>query len=298
MTADDLRQASLPTSGYGYSATRLDDLGAAEYTLVSIVCDVSGSIGAFQDELERAARAARSLDLRLDCLDATLLTITAVGGALAACCHGDGVVALGRQDGWIKVYAVSYVASYHGYPSYRLDASRRDQWETQPGNEKRVTRWIENAPQLFEGAALQSLLGAWYASLLTGPGRCHQVRLAELDSAQVLDAKFQGGVLMVTVARTGRCEKLIFCFDSDYGSYRCPRRPRHRRDGANFVVLAHGVYLHLNDRDELEVFPARMGVEGLKVIADPALAGDCLLLRDGPRALVARGGALSGFAMR
>jgi len=62
--------------------------------------------------------------------------------------------------------------------------------------------------------------------------------------------------------------------------------------------LSHGLCLHLNDKDELEVFPARTGAAGLKVIADPALAGDCLLLRDGPRALVARGGALSGFAMR
>ena len=63
-------------------------------------------------------------------------------------------------------------------------------------------------------------------------------------------------------------------------------------------MLAHGVYLHLNDRDELEVFPARMGAAGMKVIADPALAGDCLLLRDGSQALVARSSALSGFAMR
>ena len=45
-------------------------------------------------------------------------------------------------------------------------------------------------------------------------------------------------------------------------------------------------------------FPVRMGVEGLKIIADPDLAGDSLLLRDGPQALMARGGALSGFAMR
>ena len=36
-----LRQVALPTNGYGYSATRLDDLGAAEYTLVSIVCDAT-----------------------------------------------------------------------------------------------------------------------------------------------------------------------------------------------------------------------------------------------------------------
>ena len=63
-------------------------------------------------------------------------------------------------------------------------------------------------------------------------------------------------------------------------------------------MLAHGVCLHLNDQDELEIFPARRDAAGMKVIADPALAGDCLLLRDGSQALVARGGALSGFAMR
>ena len=56
-TTNDLRQAALPTSGYGYSATRLDDLGAAEYTLVSIVCDASGSVGAFQGELERTLKS-------------------------------------------------------------------------------------------------------------------------------------------------------------------------------------------------------------------------------------------------
>ena len=103
---------------------------------------------------------------------------------------------------------------------------------------------------------------------------------------------------MVTVARTGRCEKLIFRFDSDYGSYDARVVPDPAAISLNFVVLAHGVCLHLNDRDELEVLPARMGAEGLKIIADPDLAGDCLLLRDGPQALMARGGALSGFAMR
>lgn len=54
---DDLHQAALPTSGYGYSATRLDDLGAAEYTLVSIVCDASGSVATFRGELEQALKS-------------------------------------------------------------------------------------------------------------------------------------------------------------------------------------------------------------------------------------------------
>ena len=157
---------------------------------------------------------------------------------------------------------------------------------------------LENATHLFEGVALQTLLGTWYASLLTGRGLCHQVRLPELDGAQVLEAKLQSTVLMVAVARAGHYEKLIFRFDADYAAYDVRVVPDVAATGLNFVTLDHGACLHLNDRDELEVFPARMGGSGLKVLADLALAGDCLLLRDGPQALFARGNVLFQFAMR
>lgn len=82
ITQDDLRQAALPTNGYGYSATKLDDLGAAEYTLVTIVCDASGSVAAFRGELEHALQSivqacqfsprADNLMLRLLSFDNTL----------------------------------------------------------------------------------------------------------------------------------------------------------------------------------------------------------------------------------
>jgi hypothetical protein len=41
-------------SHYGFSATRIDDLGAAEYTLVAIAADASGSVGAFRRRIEKA----------------------------------------------------------------------------------------------------------------------------------------------------------------------------------------------------------------------------------------------------
>jgi len=49
-----LDQVVLPNSHYGYSATRLDDLGATEYTIASIVADVSGSTSAFVFDMEAA----------------------------------------------------------------------------------------------------------------------------------------------------------------------------------------------------------------------------------------------------
>lgn len=43
---------------FNYSATRLTELGATEYTLVNIVNDVSGSVAGFKDEMEEALKEA------------------------------------------------------------------------------------------------------------------------------------------------------------------------------------------------------------------------------------------------
>jgi len=49
-----LDQVNLPNSHYGYSATRLEELGATEYTIATIVADVSGSTAAFAFDMEAA----------------------------------------------------------------------------------------------------------------------------------------------------------------------------------------------------------------------------------------------------
>lgn len=50
----ELDQVNLPNSHYGYSATRLGELGATEYTIATIVADVSGSTAAFTFDMEAA----------------------------------------------------------------------------------------------------------------------------------------------------------------------------------------------------------------------------------------------------
>ena len=49
-----LDQVTLPNSHYGYSATRLEELGATEYTIATVVADVSGSTAAFTHDMEAA----------------------------------------------------------------------------------------------------------------------------------------------------------------------------------------------------------------------------------------------------
>jgi len=49
----DLEQQALPTGHYGFSAQRIEDLGATEYTLTTIVVDESGSVAGFKPDMER-----------------------------------------------------------------------------------------------------------------------------------------------------------------------------------------------------------------------------------------------------
>ncbi len=157
---------------------------------------------------------------------------------------------------------------------------------------------LEQATQLFEGVALQNLLGAWYASVLPEHGRCYQIRLPELNGFQIINAKFEGGVLMVVAAQSGRFGKLIFRFTGDYSAYDVRVIPDLATYGINFVVLDSGLCLHLSDDGDLEIFLARQGASARKVITDPALGGDCLLLQDGSQALFARGSVLYRLAMK
>jgi len=48
----DMDTHSIQGSNYGFSAKRIGDLGASEYTLVGITADVSGSVSPFRDEIE------------------------------------------------------------------------------------------------------------------------------------------------------------------------------------------------------------------------------------------------------
>ncbi len=54
-TMDQLQTA---TGSYGFSATKLDNLGASEYTLVSIIVDESGSVSYFKSDLEKCLKEA------------------------------------------------------------------------------------------------------------------------------------------------------------------------------------------------------------------------------------------------
>src|SRR5262249_368205 len=115
---------------------------------------------------------------------------------------------------------------------------------------KPVANVLENASLLFEGVVLQSLLGSCYAVMLPTDGTSRSIPLKELDAHQIVEGRFENGVLMVVGVQGGRYDKFIFRFASDYSGYDLRKVEDIVYAGLNFVTLDSGVCVHLNENEE------------------------------------------------
>ena len=163
---------------------------------------------------------------------------------------------------------------------------------------KQVANVMMRSTQMFNGLAIQSLLGATYASILRASGKCYQIRLPELDGHMIIDAKLEKNVLIVVIASGGNYDKLIYRFAADFNAYDLRRLTDVTITGIEFTVLDTGVVLHLTDENELEIFSASRGSASTRTINDPALDDDVRLFHTGKQALLARDNKLYKMSLR
>ncbi len=152
---------------------------------------------------------------------------------------------------------------------------------------------LGQATQLFEGVAVQSLLGATYLGLLPGGGRFHEIRAPELDGYRIADARFERGVL-VAVGQNGqgRYDRFVLRFNDTLTHYDTRDTPDVSPTGVNFAVLDTGIVALLGEDEHLELFAKLPGSPAVKKIGDKGIDGSCHLFARGAQALIARGDAL------
>lgn len=153
---------------------------------------------------------------------------------------------------------------------------------------------LEQATQLFDGVAVQNLLGAWYVSLPVRTGVCQQIRVAEWDGCRVVDARYENGVLVAVTERAGQYDRHVLRFDATGKRRDCRTTSNVESTDIDFTVLDTGVCLLL-DGETLEVFGAAPGDARVTEVQDASLGGG-RLLSDGAQALLARNHEL--FAIR
>jgi hypothetical protein len=160
-----------------------------------------------------------------------------------------------------------------------------------------VANVMMSSTRVFDGVAIQNLLGANYASIPSSSGGCHQVRLTELDGAQIVNARLYRNVLVVVVTTAGQYDKYVFRFAKDFSAYDVRKLPDVTANDTEFTVLDTGVVLHLIDDDKLEVFSSSMDSMKFSVLEDDALKDDIKLFHTGKQALMARGCKLYKFKL-
>lgn len=132
-TQKNMNTHNVGGSAYGFSARRIEDLGASEYTLGLIVVDVSGSVSGFRDEIEAAVKEvvrscrhsprADNMMLRLVIFDDTVTEV-----------HGYKPLTECNEDDYTNVIQIGgmtalYDATYNGILSatqYGLALTKQD----------------------------------------------------------------------------------------------------------------------------------------------------------------------------
>lgn len=157
---------------------------------------------------------------------------------------------------------------------------------------------LEHACRLYEGVAIQSLLGEPHASIFPRQGACFQLAVPELKGHKVVQAKHDDGVLMVLAAEAGTYHRFVFRFDDRYTEYDVRKVEDVAATDLNFVVLDSGVCVCLNEEEELELFSVKRGSKSVKTISDPVLGGDMRLKKDGGTVVFHRGNKIYKMRMK
>lgn len=201
-----------------------------------------------------------------------------------------------KADAVMSYDGRAYVKSGRNILEVHLHESRPD---LMPSTQV-VSNVLPHATKLYEGVAVQDLLGSTFVSLFPRSGACYQARIAELDPYRIVDAKFDSGVLMVLCAtRKGQYDRLVFRFDTDnYVTYDVRKVEDVTPTGLNFVVLDSGVVLCVTEDEKVELTSARRGSSSLKLIDDPAIGGDMRLVKLGGRGGFVRGNKVFNMRMK
>jgi hypothetical protein len=157
---------------------------------------------------------------------------------------------------------------------------------------------------VFDGVVYQDVLGKAYLALLCPPdqpmpGMCHIKPIPELDGYRIIDAKHDSGVCMVVGRhKSGRYDKLVLRFDKRYDRYHTRVIEDVDQASINFITLANGLIISINDDGALELFTRDPASTKMKVIEDPDVDGSMVLCKDGMRAMFHRGKTLYSIKTR
>ena len=161
---------------------------------------------------------------------------------------------------------------------------------------KQIANVLPLGTQLYDGVAMQDLLEAKYATILSKDGT-HQIKLAEISGHRVISAKCLGEVLVVIAESKGVYNRHVYRFDDTFQKYDHRVVDDVGIGEANFCVLDSGVTLLMCNDDTLEVLSSKIHSGSISTVNDPAINSNCNLFSVGSKAMYIYGNKVDQFTM-
>jgi hypothetical protein len=165
---------------------------------------------------------------------------------------------------------------------------------------KPIAQIMPAATKMFQGVAIQDMLGQCMASIFPAAGHHRQIHLKELAGYRITDAKYEGNVLMVVGINksTGENRRFIFRFSSNWTDHDCREIENITPTGLNFTVTDRGMCISITEEEKVEIFSSQMGSKSVKSIDDPSIVSDMRLCHSGDQVRFAHGSKLYQFSMK
>lgn len=111
-----------------------------------------------------------------------------------------------------------------------------------------------NTCEIFEGCFIDGLYGKYNACIPVGYNKCFKVKLPELNSYKILEAKRIENWLFVIAEKKGILSLFYFKFEKDFQSYSCRIEDDVDFRTLNVIVKPNGVVILNKEDDTLELF--------------------------------------------
>jgi len=163
---------------------------------------------------------------------------------------------------------------------------------------KEVAKVLPQATKVYEGFAMQNIVGKFLATIFTNSGT-FQVELPELEGYRVMDAKYLNQVLIVVANKDGKYDRLVYRMSHDFDKYDLRVVSNITPLGLNFTVGDHGVCVLVDEEERVEAFDKSRHGSQVKIFdPDSAIDSGAKLYHDGATILFARKNELYQVRMK
>ena len=166
---------------------------------------------------------------------------------------------------------------------------------------RQVAQIMPNATQLYQGVAIQDMFGNKMFSVFPETHHHRSVSIPELNGYRIVDAKYEGNVLMIVglEGETGKYARFVCRFAKDWSGHDIRIIDDITPSGLNFTVLPQkGLCLCITEDETMEIFQTIKDSPHIRLYTDPAIDGEMKLCHSGDQARFARGDHLYSISIK